>query len=755
MEEFSTSHAASPPVYPSRPHLVQSEDGLTPLVAEATENCQADKESTWPTSYTDGKPPEASYSSRADHPASPLTSRVARLPDTRNDPEQRGLQESSIVAMDPPSKRMRMDIGRGFPDMGMAAITGGSPPGRSVSGVDHAHVEQADPRMPKQRTWSRASSACQTCRGRKTKCDNERPICGYCRRVGATCTYIEDSAPATSLCQGVGPRLLGAIENLANLIQRNEENFRAIPQLSRDLSGNSSDYPDSPTFQGGRQDGLLSGQDGGAADEAKKSIHPSLSDTAGLDSVLEWPIFPKPVPFAIDPFSHASPRGDAFSPRSPPAMEFYELSRLVDLYLTNVHPMNPVVDAQMLRQMLKQVAENGPDWSASTCIVALSCALGAISQRPGQRTPSGTPRGYSVEPNRHLASRYWSVAEKRLGFSMGSPGWESVQCLCLAGIWHMYNMDPLQAWKCFSMASNTWYTTSLTNKLTMPAKAETPEFPQSLSMEQILYFTCFKSECELAFELSLPGSILAGVDYPYSLPTPPTLGVMNLDNKALMMEQRSWYYYLAEISARNLIDRFTQAQKRCPPHPTEHGIDRMLEVFEVFDAQLSDWYESLPPPISFQIPTGDIAPLGDDLCQMLRGRYLAMKELLCRPFVRLASTISIALTVSEHMVARVAELASRGLQYCLFRIQATSSTPHHGLWLQLRGFVTCSLILTAAERAQSIPSLNMPTKVTYPQNWKRTIFAQKEILSNCWEFEEGGISDCARVLDWALAKFTV
>lgn len=257
---------------------------------------------------------------------------------------------------------------------------------------------------------------------------------GWLNRVGTLYRTDTNEVWIVSVrCQGVGPRLLGAIENLANLIQRNEENFRAIPQLSRDLSRDSSDYPDSPTFQGGRQDGLLSGQDGGAADGAKKSIHPSLSDTAGLDSVLEWPIFPKPVPFAIDPFSHASPRGEAFSPRSPPAMEFYELSRLVDLYLTNVHPMNPVVDSQMLRQMLKQVAENGPDWSASTCIVALSCALGAISQRPGQRTPSGTPRGYSVEPNRHLASRYWSVAEKRLGFSMGSPGWESVQCLCLAG----------------------------------------------------------------------------------------------------------------------------------------------------------------------------------------------------------------------------------------------------------------------------------------------------------------------------------
>ncbi|KAK1995025.1 hypothetical protein LX36DRAFT_613240 [Colletotrichum falcatum] len=662
--------------------------------------------------------------------------------------------------MDPPPKRMRMDADRGFPDMAMSSAP---PPGR-LGVVDHAQAQQADPRMPKQRTWSRASSACQTCRGRKTKCDNERPICGYCRRVGAACTYIEDSAPATSLCQGVGPRLLGAIENLANLIQRNEDNFRAIPQLSRDLSRDSVDYPDSPTFQGGRHEPSVLGHDGGGGTAAAGGpANLSLSDSAGLDSVLEWPIFPKPVPFAIDPFSHASPRVEVFSPRSPPAMEFYELSRLVDLFLANVHPMNPVIDAQVLRQMLKQVAENGPDWSAATCIVALACALGAISQRPGQRTPSGTPRGYSVEPNRHLASRYWSVAEKRLGFSMGSPGWESVQCLCLAGIWHMYNMDPLQAWKCFSMASNTWYTTSLMNNTRTrrlaksSGKAETPsDFPQSLSLEQILYFTCFKSECDLAFELSLPGSILAGmVDYPYSLPNPPGLGVMNLDSKALVVDQRSWHYYLAEVSARHLISRIKQAQKRSSLNLTDAGIDRMLEVFEVFEAQLTDWYEQLPPAISFQVPADEIFPLADDLCHMLRSRYLAMRELLCRPFVRLATTISIPVTVPDSTLARVAEITSRGLQYCLFRIQATSSAPHHGLWLHLRGFVTCSLILTAAERAQTIPSLNMPSRMVYPNNWKRTILAQKEILSSCWEFEEGGISDCARVLDWALARFTM
>ena len=32
-------------------------------------------------------------------------------------------------------------------------------------------------------------SACLVCRGRKTKCDNQRPQCGFCKQTGAECVY--------------------------------------------------------------------------------------------------------------------------------------------------------------------------------------------------------------------------------------------------------------------------------------------------------------------------------------------------------------------------------------------------------------------------------------------------------------------------------------------------------------------------------------------------------------------------------------
>jgi len=41
----------------------------------------------------------------------------------------------------------------------------------------------------------RALQACQVCRARKTKCDNERPTCGSCEALGVECSY--NDAPAS------------------------------------------------------------------------------------------------------------------------------------------------------------------------------------------------------------------------------------------------------------------------------------------------------------------------------------------------------------------------------------------------------------------------------------------------------------------------------------------------------------------------------------------------------------------------------
>lgn len=45
---------------------------------------------------------------------------------------------------------------------------------------------------------TRGFTACNICRSRKTKCDNQRPVCGYCRRIGGTCTYLEPEVQSSS-----------------------------------------------------------------------------------------------------------------------------------------------------------------------------------------------------------------------------------------------------------------------------------------------------------------------------------------------------------------------------------------------------------------------------------------------------------------------------------------------------------------------------------------------------------------------------
>lgn len=48
---------------------------------------------------------------------------------------------------------------------------------------------QGTSRGPMTYPRKRAVAACLRCRARKTKCDNQRPSCGFCAGVGAECQY--------------------------------------------------------------------------------------------------------------------------------------------------------------------------------------------------------------------------------------------------------------------------------------------------------------------------------------------------------------------------------------------------------------------------------------------------------------------------------------------------------------------------------------------------------------------------------------
>ncbi|VUC35223.1 unnamed protein product [Clonostachys rosea] len=636
--------------------------------------------------------------------------------------------------MPPPAKRPRRGNHRGAPDDNASHPPPEPPPNRGAS----------NPR------WTRASAACHACRARKTRCDNEQPTCGYCNKAGLECFYPDDGQGLLSLCQGVGPRLLDAIETLTDLIRQNEGRFSHAPQ---NWEGNATsetlclEQPD-----GGDQQ---LNNDPTASESAlvSKSSSSFVSDAVGLHSVLKWAIFPKPVPFMVNPVSSAA-RVVRSGPASLPSMEFSEMKRLANKFLTLAHPKNPIVDGHTLHLLIRQVSENGPDWSCSTCLVALVCALGALSTRHNASGEDAASPDEHDKMETDLAQQYWNVAEKRLSFAMAptSNPWEGVQCVCLAGIWYMYHMEPLQAWKYFSFASHCWYTAYLEKSFDPQPLLESP------TTEQSLYFTCYKSEWqvsipELAFELSLPTSVLETIEYPYTFPSPPDLDQDGRDRESLASKQKSWYYYLAEIASRHLINRILQSQKKLQLGPTHEGIASMLHHVEVFESQLADWYSSLPACVSFDIPTVDAYPLADELIHLLRGRFMAIRELLCRPLIQLCTTYP--LRVSADIMSRVENIVTRGLQYALFRVQATTSTQHHGSWFHVRTYVTCSLILLSAEQAILLPHLNGISGSALPAGWRESIIAKKESLGDVWGWESGGITECEKTLSWALAGFQV
>lgn len=72
--------------------------------------------------------------------------------------------------------------------------TRSSPPGRKKSQPkpgDMGMKTSSSKDYPRRR----ALQACQICRARKTKCDNERPTCGSCEALGVDCSY--NDAPAS------------------------------------------------------------------------------------------------------------------------------------------------------------------------------------------------------------------------------------------------------------------------------------------------------------------------------------------------------------------------------------------------------------------------------------------------------------------------------------------------------------------------------------------------------------------------------
>lgn len=545
-----------------------------------------------------------------------------------------------------------------------------------------------------------------------------------------------------------GSQILEAIGNLSQLVERQHSNchccsaqqYQEAPSqrsaLAEPFVSNLDDYRNRDVKSNSEKEVLIALGD--SANETQ-----SLRLTQGLENVLRWRGMER---FQTSRCLFADTEPPIVYTSTLPSTDYNQMSQLASNYVRGVHYYNPFLDLTELDYSIRHIAENGLDWTTRSCLVTLVCAIGAFTELYEDRhlspantsTPGAPQRTLSIDDGHDVSLQFWTLASRRLGAAIGQNDLEAVQCLCLAGIWYMHQMEPLQAWKYFNLAGAASHGVRLTKEHAL-SPGSTNHSSNSFTTKQALYFTIWKSQGEIENEIGVPPSILEDFGKPF--PLPPVLP----DEPGLAAHERAWYYYLADIAARHLTNRVTRLSSFRLENPTEQEVHRMVAHAEVIKAQLYDWHQSLPPEFRFELPRGySVRPPEDDVIQILRFRYLVLIDLIGRPFVKLC--VETPLNLEHHLRARVLSLASECIRCSLLKLSTVAPHLHQGTWYMLRVMAMSAAILTAVHLAKTNVWTPGAQDLELPEGWRQCVIDAFEIVGPYWNSRRGGANNMRDVV---------
>lgn len=234
--------------------------------------------------------------------------------------------------------------------------------------------------------------ACNVCRSRKTKCDNRRPVCGFCAATGGECSYSDESQDHSRLDRGsllILQRVGELEQSLAKLITetagsnsaaqapRSVLSPSAVP-INAPVSGLSPtpDYPHSPRRAKLEEVVTIaeSGDGQGGNPPTADIIHASTEMT--VESLLTWPVFQNVLPEPHTPLltllGQAEQRthiDNAVSFNFELKIDSQAVGRLVANFLSSNHIKNPIFDIATLWKDVRLFVDNGPQWDGRSCLV--------------------------------------------------------------------------------------------------------------------------------------------------------------------------------------------------------------------------------------------------------------------------------------------------------------------------------------------------------------------------------------------------
>ncbi|KAF5007838.1 hypothetical protein FDECE_5864 [Fusarium decemcellulare] len=595
----------------------------------------------------------------------------------------------------------------------------------------------------------RAITACQFCRMRKTKCDNVRPRCGYCVRQNAKCVYSDTDGAATEDdgADTVSNRqIMDRLDEIKDMLQRTTVSPQEHPEpTNTEPSMATMEAPQTPAAT---SPWARFSSNATQSNDNKTQRFPFSA--LRCESLLRWPSLRTIVPvdaLDIDSFPLSSGYTESnVQTKTEGVIQGIDETAFVPLcrkFLAQVHPRNPVLDGHQLMRHARSAEENGLKWDSASCLVLLACALGAYTNmwvRPNEYPipPSQEQLQSLVDSGtKSMAEPYYAAAQKRIGL-LGNTI-QDIQCYFFATIFEKFALRPLRAWYYIQQACAR-LETHLLQRGERPWAPFRESNPQDYHLEQRLFWSCFRAESELVFELGLQPSSLEHFSYPEAFPSPPDGLLTNQtpraegssidpDEEQRQVDERGWLYYLSEISIRRTVDETLNLLYRNGEEYWMNNPAQLVRQYHECEQQTSLWRYHLPAAVQFD---DDVLP-DEEFAAALQGRASLWREYTLRPIL-----YYVLHHPDEAIMPEAQALVTREISICATVVHRLAFHRRHGgTWLISRKSFMCACIIIAA-------ALN-PHRVQPPEEWHTLINIAIQTLGR-WADEASDIRRMADIL---------
>ncbi|CZS81231.1 unnamed protein product [Fusarium graminearum] len=517
-----------------------------------------------------------------------------------------------------------------------------------------AHGSDEGPPSKRQRGFI-ARQACEYCRQKKTRCDEDFP-CGLCKSLGLQCKFTQRKATRNEASLGMIVNILRRIEGKIDDGKKSDSSNP--PEAARILStalrpfnpkspANSSEVLGVPSFLLQRRDTVVKSPSATTSDPK-----PAISFSA--HQVLFWPAIQAALPESVKLMCQMngavySTRIEAARPKLPHAtsvdmssdwlskLSIATLKELSDVYFATFNLATPILDQKTYFQRTLGVAIDGNfGICIETCIVLVVMALGLMGQRAMREagfvpTPASSPYpDFGTGQDEEMPGLdFFNEARKRFGFLMCEQDLQACQFYLLSGLFYAEALRPVDWWAMLTKASACsayfWNNVSRDRDEWM------------LDMQSRLFWITSMFEAVLSQELNLPPSNCLQLEEHIALPK--FISAQDIASFGSFRypgdDPFFHYHFLSQLAhrliltrARNSLFHFNPTADY-PPEPVEDELIRQLE----------QWRERLPPMLQFD-PKSPLtlaeSPSDALVTAWLHARYFVARYHIGRPLLHRA-----------------------------------------------------------------------------------------------------------------------